>query len=242
MGYKSRGVRIALAQNAIALPIHCAIAQPLQRGIEKQWCVDLPHGVMGGTAQVEQHLLAGTEILVHFVDAGGWHLHVVNARYQQHRRFGGGDDLAGPAPDRRVRCTPYAGAPGSANRIGGEHVLPHGRSDMGFDLIGAGDLTVPAIIEVELRLLGECGTRHRHCLRRGSAVAAVGRGQQHQTPDLVGIKRRITCRARPAKGPSHQMHGVDAAHFAQIIDHGVDVVPIRLNRRGSERETRRTGR
>ena len=138
-----------------------------------------------------------------------------------------------PKPhDRRVRRAPHALAPRRADGIGLEHRAPHGRGRRGLVLIRAADLPLPVRREVGVRLRVERGA----CAGLGCggcwpASRRVRRREQHELRDLVGIARRVAARARTTERPADEAHARHVAQRADVLDDGVEVVPVRRDRR-----------
>src|SRR5689334_2204542 len=67
----TRGGSIPHPHHAIVATVHRPLREPFGRGLVEQRAVLLPHGVVRGAGEVDQHLLGGAEIGVEVAHARG---------------------------------------------------------------------------------------------------------------------------------------------------------------------------
>ncbi len=95
-----------------------------------------------------------------------------------------------------------AGDQAAPTRIGFQHFRPDRGGGRRIDLLFAGRLARPVVGEDLVALDVEHRTWHRQRRRLGLRGATVGRRQQDQLVDALGIERRPATGARPALRPA----------------------------------------
>src|SRR5271170_3038587 len=101
--------------------------------------VPFPHGVMGGTGEVDKYLLWRAEIGVELPHTIGVDLCVVGAGNQEHWDLHFGHQGRCPTPHGHPGCAPDTASPRSAHRVRKDHFGPDRVAGSDFVLAGTTD-------------------------------------------------------------------------------------------------------
>ena len=189
----------------------------------------LPHRVVRRAAEIDQHLLRRAEIGVELAHALRRHLLVVNAGDHQRRRHASCRPRPGSSPTMVV-C--------GARRTPGPQVAPTGsEASISDQTTSLHRRIVPASAQPIWRSQLASNSARDWVLNGTPAAGSFAGGPARRRAVVGGASstsrftfsrmlRGVAAGARTAERPGHQADALDAPQRADVVDGGVDVVPV----------------